>query len=278
MPTSQKSPLGWSTCPLKKRLIPCLFLKNGFLVRSEQFQRHQLLGNAIHQVERFNAWDVDELIYTDISPEASYDIRRDDTKVKNEDNILDILVAVSKTCFMPLTFGGKIRTLNDVKRRISLGADKVSINSAAHYTPNLIQQSANMFGSQAVVAAMDVYQHDNGTYEVYVDSGQTPTGQQPQLWGRYLETLGAGEIFLNSINKDGMANGYDLTLVQLVTQSVRIPVIACGGVGQFSHLVDGITVGRADAVAAGNIFHFTELSALQARKTLRDSGIAVRSL
>lgn len=261
---------------LKKRLIPCLFLQNGFLVRSEQFKTHQLLGNAIHQVERFNAWEVDELIYIDISEDDAYDIRRDDLKVKNERDVLNILEAISKTCFMPLTFGGKIRTMEDIQARISRGADKITLNTAAIETPDLIIQSANYFGSQAIIVSIDVKQHADGRYEVYYSNGRKATGRDPISWAKEVERLGAGEIFLNSIDRDGMACGYDLPLIRSVVEVVNIPVIACGGVGRFQHFAEGIMEGKADAVAAGNIFHFTELSARQARKALLKMGVDVR--
>lgn len=262
---------------LKKRLIPCLFLKNGFLVRSEDFSQHQLLGNAIHQVERFNAWEVDELIYIDISEDEHYDLRRDDMKVKSEGDILKILEAVSKTCFMPLTFGGKIRTLQDVHDRISRGADKVTINTQAILNPGFITEGARSFGSQAIVVSIDVQQKADGAYEVFYNHGRTPTGMSPVEWAKKAEQYGAGEIFLNSIDRDGKAIGYDTALIRQVAEAVSIPVIACGGVGQFKHFAQGIQDGMADAVAAGNIFHFTELSGKRARKELIKAGVHVRT-
>jgi cyclase len=268
---------------LKKRLIPCLFLKNGFLARSEQFERHQLLGDAIHQVERFNAWDVDELIYIDISEEDEYDTGRRDLKTKGGDNILGILEKVAKTCFMPLTFGGKIRTLEDIHARISRGADKVTINTAALENPGFIAEAARCFGSQAIIVSIDVRRHPDaqgqptGQPEVFSNHGRTPTGRDPVTWAREVERFGAGEIFLNAIDRDGMATGYDVDLIRSVADAVSIPVIACGGVGRFEHFAAGITEGHADAVAAGNIFHFTELSAKRARKALLSNGVCVRS-
>jgi imidazole glycerol-phosphate synthase subunit HisF len=261
---------------LKKRLVPCLFLKNGFLVRSEQFQTHQLLGNAIHQVERFNAWDVDELIYIDITADHDVENGRDDLKIKSESDGLKLLETISKTCFMPLTFGGGIRTMQDIQERISRGADKITLNSSVLENPELISQSAKYFGSQAIVVSMDVKCHGNLRYEVFANHGRRPTGKNPVDWAREVERLGAGEIFLNSIDRDGMACGYDLTLVRQVSDAVRMPVIACGGVGKFSHFAEGIIEGHADAVAAGNIFHFTELSAKQARKALVKMNVDVR--
>lgn len=261
---------------LKKRLIPCLFLKNGYLVRSEQFTTHQLLGNAIHQVERFNEWDVDELIYIDISEDDQYHTGREDTKIKGEHNVLDLLERISKTCFMPLTFGGRIRTLQDIQDRISRGADKVTINTIALEQPEFITKSANLFGSQAIIVSIDVKQHDDGRYEVMSHHGRQGTGKNPVSWAQEAERLGAGEIFLNAIHRDGMATGYDIELVHRVSDAVSIPVIACGGVGRFLDFAVGITEGHADAVAAGNIFHFTELSAKQARKALIKMNVPVR--
>lgn len=263
---------------LKTRLIPCLFLKNGFLVRSEQFKIHQSLGNAIHQVERFNAWDVDELIYLDISKtvNTSHDTHRKDLKIKTESSILDILETVSKTCFMPLTFGGNIRTLNDIHARISRGADKVSLNTATFETPELIEEAAKIFGSQALIASVDVWKHKGGQYEVYSHHGQNRTGKCPFDWIKTLERMGIGEILLTAIQHDGMAGGYDIPLIARAAKNANIPVIACGGVGQFQHFSEGVINGHADAVAAGNIFHFTELSAQRAKQTMRSAGIQTR--
>jgi len=261
---------------LKKRLIPCLFLKNGYLVRSEQFTTHQYLGNAIHQVERFNEWEVDELIYIDISEDDQYHTGRGDTKIKGENNVLNLLESISKTCFMPLTFGGRIRTLQDIQDRISRGADKITINTIALERPEFITESAQMFGSQAIIVSIDVKRHDDGSYEVMCHHGKQSTGKDPVTWAQDAEQLGAGEIFLNSIDRDGMAIGYDIELVRSVSDAVNIPVIACGGVGRFPDFAMGIVEGHADAVAAGNIFHFTELSAKQARKALLKMNVNIR--
>ena len=261
---------------LKKRLIPCLFLKNGYLVRSEQFQTHQLLGNAIHQVERFNAWDVDELIYIDISDDDYHHTGRADTKIKGEDNVLNLLETIAKTCFMPLTFGGRIRTIQDIQDRISRGADKVTLNTITVSQPEFITESARMFGSQAIIISIDVKQHADGRYEVFTNHGRNATGLCPIKWAQAVERLGAGEIFLNSIDRDGTATGYDVALVRNVADAVTIPVIACGGVGRFPDFAAGVVEGHADAVAAGNIFHFTELSAKQARRAMVKMHVDVR--
>ncbi len=262
---------------LKKRLIPCLFLKNGFLVRSELFKHHQLLGNAIHQVDRFNAWDVDELIYIDISDDDNYNIGREDLKMKGENNVLDILESVSKSCFMPLTFGGRIKSIDDIRQRLKRGADKITLNTKAIEEPLFISEAARIFGSQCIIVSIDVVRHECGSCEVVYDHARKHSGKSPVEWALEAERLGAGEIFLNSVDRDGTGKGYDIDLVRSVAQTVSIPVIACGGVGQFKHFGQGIIEGKADAVAAGNIFHFTELSARQARKQLIRMGVDVRN-
>ncbi len=261
---------------LKKRLIPCLFLMNGLLVRSEKFEFHQILGNPIHQVERYNEWSIDELIYIDISRENYYDLRRDDMKVKSENSLLNIISEISKKCFVPLTFGGGIRTINDIKNRIRYGADKVTINSIAIENPEFIKESAKIFGSQCIVVSMDVKKNEKGEYEVYKKFGQIPTGMHPVDWAKKVEELGAGEIFLNSIDKDGTGEGYDLELIKMVSEATNIPLIACGGVGKFEDFIDGIKIGKASAVAAGNIFNFTEISTINAKKLMKKKEIDVR--
>ena len=263
---------------LKKRLIPCLFLKNGHLVRSERFNYHQLLGNPVQQVERINAWSADELIYVDISDEEHYDLRRDDQKVKSMDNIYDIIRAVSKTCFIPLTFGGNVSNISDISQRIKNGADKVIINTAAFENPEFITEAAKTFGRQCIVVGIDVKINDNKEYEVYVGHGKRRTNIDPVSWAKEVEKRGAGEIFLNSIDRDGTAEGYDIKLIKKITESVSIPVIACGGVGIFEHFTEGIIDGGASAVAAGNIFNFTENSVIQAKKTLMRSGVDIRPI
>jgi cyclase len=260
---------------LKKRLIPCLLLKNGLLVRSESFTTHQILGNPIHEVERFNHWSVDELIYIDISQDEHYDLRRDDMKVKSHGDPLQILDAVSRTCFMPLTFGGRIRTVEDIRVRIGRGADKVTINTAAIETPEVVREGARQFGSQAIVVSIDVRRYDDGRCEVFTHGGRTATGKTPTEWAREVEQLGAGEIFLNSIDRDGTARGYDLPLISEVAAATKIPVIACGGVGRYEDFAAGIEAG-ASAVSAANIFHFKELSDRQAKKVMKRAGVDVR--
>jgi len=260
---------------LKKRLIPILLLQNGLLVRSELFKIHQIIGNPIYEVQRFNEWNVDELIYLDITRDEHYDLRRDDHKIRGLSDPTMILDAVSKTCFMPLTWGGRIRSVEDMHARISRGADKITLNSAAVRNPILITEGAKVFGSQAVVVSIDALRHPDGNTEVFIDGGRTSTGLVPEVWARAAEDRGAGEILIQSIDRDGTGRGYDLDLVHAVAEATTIPVIACSGVGRYEHYVDGIRAG-ASAVAAANIWHFKELSDRGGKRALASAGIQVR--
>jgi len=260
---------------LKLRLIPVLFLKNGLIVRSEKFSYHQNLGNPLTEAKRYSSWDVDELIYIDISVEKEYDLRRDDLRVKMEKRTLpDILEAISKVCFMPLTFGGGIRSLEDVRERLQRGADKVTINTAAIEEPDFISRCSATFGSQCTVVSID-YKVVDGRRRVF-KSGREETGLNPVSWAKEAEKLGAGEIFLNAIDRDGMSCGYDIDCAREVADAVRIPVIACGGAGNFHDFIDLAKGANVSALAAGNIFHFTELAYPRAKEALLKEGVNVR--
>jgi len=260
---------------LKKRLIPVLLLQNGLLVRSEHFKIHQVIGNPIHEVERFNEWNVDELIYLDITREGAYDLRRDDANIKNISEPLDILREVSKTCFMPLTWGGRIRTLDDMQQRFQRGADKITLNSAALESPSLVSDAAKRFGAQAIVISIDVRRHDDGRCEVMANGGGQGVMKDPVQWAIQMEDAGAGEILLQSIDRDGTGNGYDLDLIEAVCSATTIPVIACSGVGNFEDYADCIDAGAA-AAAAANIWHFKELADRQGKRAMARAGIDVR--
>lgn len=263
---------------LKNRLIPVLFLRNGYLVRSEGFTLHQNLGNSVAQVERYNAWDVDELIYIDITRDGGHDNQRSDLggiQGGAPQTIDEIIQVVSAKCFMPLTFGGGIRTLEDARRRFELGADKVTINSQALREPAFITALAREFGSQAVVVSIDAKQGLEG-FRVFDEWGSRDTGLTPQGWARKAQERGAGEILINSIDRDGQANGYDLELIRSVVQATRIPVIACGGVGNYDHFGQAIVEAGAAAAAAGNIFHFKELAYPMAKRHLKKVGLNFR--
>jgi cyclase len=261
---------------VKNRLIPVLLLKDGYLVRSENFSIHQILGNPIHEVERFNHWNVDELIYLDISEDDVYYGQRNDTRVKSAMDILTVLEEVSKTCFMPLTVGGRIRSIQDIRERLKRGADKVAINTAAFEMPELIQEAALVYGSQCIVISIDVRKNAQGQYEVYYDHGRKATGETPIECIQRMEKLGAGEILLHNIDRDGTAEGYDLELIKMVSESTSLPVIALGGVGNFKDYAKGVIEGNASAVAAANIFHFMELTDRRGKKAMKQAGVNVR--
>src|SRR3989338_2509002 len=253
---------------LKKRLIPCLLLQNGQLVKSIRFKDYQIVGNPKIAIQFFNAWAVDEIVFLDISRDRDYTSRlRTDYKFRMLATLAEIVRECSRICFVPLTVGGGIRTVEHMRELFRNGADKISMNTEAVRRPTLITEAADKFGSQAVVVSVDVKQIANGGYEVYIDHGQEPTGLDPIEWAKRAEALGAGEIFLNSIDRDGSLAGYDLNLIRTVVDAVRIPVIVCGGVGKWQDLADGVRAG-ASAVSAANIFHFTEQSTRHAKKYL----------
>jgi len=260
---------------LKIRLIPVLYIKNGFIVRSEGFSYHQNIGNIINEAHRYNEWDVDELIYIDISRYKEYDLRRDDLKVKSYSSIEEIIKRISRVCFMPLSFGGGIRTIEDVDFRIKNGADKVVLNTGAFLRPEFVTEVASKHGAQCVVMSIDYKLIDNKPI-VFVDGGQQNTGLTVYDWVKECEKRHAGEIFLNSIDRDGSANGYDLETIARVCEATSLPVIACGGAGDFYDFVDVARASRVSAVAAGNMFHFTERSYPRAKVILKKEGINVR--
>jgi len=260
---------------IKRRLIPVLYIKNGLIVRSEGFSYHQNIGNVVNEAHRYNEWNVDELIYIDISREKYYDLRRDDLKIKSADSVGNIIKQISSVCFMPLTFGGGIRNIEDVGYRIQNGADKITLNTGAFENPELITQAAEKYGSQAVVISID-YKNINGRPIVFTNLGQTNTGKSVFDWLKECEGLGAGEIFLNSIDRDGKAKGYDTELVSKIVSSTRLPVIACGGAGSSDDFVDLAKKTGVSAIAAGNIFHFTELSYPRAKILLKKEGLNFR--
>lgn len=260
---------------LKTRLIPVLLLRNGLLVRSELFSIHQIIGNPINEVKRFNEWNVDELVYLDISAGDSYDTGREDHRVGSLSDPLSILEAVGKNCFMPLTWGGRIRSIEDMRNCFVRGADKISINSAAVANPRLIADGADTFGRQAIVVSIDVKRSADGRCEVYTEGGRTATGYDAVEWAARAESLGAGEILLQSIDRDGTGSGYDVELVSEVSRALTIPVIACSGVGMYEHYAAGVRAGAA-AVAAANIWHFRELSDRNGKRAMARAGIPVR--
>ena len=264
---------------LKNRLIPVLFLKNGFLVRSEKFTIHKNIGNPIAQVQRYNDWDVDELIYIDITRSGGHDYKRKDLggiDNNSTNSIENIIKSVSQKCFMPFTFGGGIKTIEDARKRFKLGADKITINSQAIKNGEFITELANEFGSQAIVVSIDAQRNDENLLKVYKDFGVEETSLKPSDWAKECQERGAGEILINSIERDGTAEGYDIELIKSVVDSTNIPVIACGGVGDYSDFGKGIEQCDVSAVAAGNFFNFKELSYPIAKRQLKKKGYNFR--
>jgi imidazoleglycerol phosphate synthase cyclase subunit len=262
---------------VRPRLIPVLLLKHGVIVRSQLFKVHQVIGNPMSTVERLSQWNADELVVLDISRgEGGHDLRRDDLHQQYVgDSAIDVLREIAKCCFMPLTFGGRIRSLADIEVRLAAGADKVAINTAAFDDPALVEAAARRFGTQCIVGSIDALRHDDGRYQAFVDGGRRPTGRDPAAWARELAARGAGEIFLNSIDRDGSGAGYDSDLIARVAEAVDIPVVACGGVGRYEHFPAAIEAGAA-AAAAANIFHFFELSYSHAKHACLRAGIPMR--
>lgn len=250
---------------LKHRLIPCLILKEDRIVQSIQFKRYLPIGGAHVAIEFFVNWDVDEIILLDIHATA-----------KGRKPQIELITFFAKQCFVPFTVGGGITTTEDIRNILKAGADKVSINAVAVRNPEFISEAANIFGNQCITISIDAKKSASGEYEVYTGSGKNPTGMHPVAWAKRVESLGAGEVLLNSIDRDGTKQGYDLALIKMVSQAVSIPVIACGGVGRMEHFVEGVAVGGAQAVAAANIFQFTEHSTIIAKAYLKRAGVDVR--
>jgi cyclase len=262
---------------LKKRLIPVVLLRNGVVVQSKGFQRYQRLGNPVTVVQRLTDWAADELIYLDISRDNNYDLGRDDLNTQNRKNLLEILRDVAQRCYMPLTFGGGIRSVYDAACRITAGADKISINSRPLEAPNFITECAKEFGSQCVVVSIDAIQQSNEIYEVVGQGGKLRTGRLPTDWAREAEARGAGEILINSVDRDGKGTGFDLKLIQSVANAVRIPVIALGGAGKWEDFNICLNSTNVSAVAAANIFHYTENSVFKAKEYLIKEKANVRA-
>ena len=250
---------------LAKSIIPCLDVTGGRVVKGTNFVDLRDAGDPVEIARRYDEQGADELTFLDIT--ATSDER---------DLILKVIEDVAAQVFIPLTVGGGVRKAEDVRRLLNAGADKVSINSAGVNNPDLIAETSSIYGSQAIVVAIDAKRRGDGTWEVYTRGGRTPTGIDAVEWAKKVEKLGAGEILLTSMDGDGTKAGFDLELTRAVSDSVSIPVIASGGVGNLQHLVDGIVVGHADAVLAASIFHFGEYSIEEAKRYMQDRGIPVR--
>jgi cyclase len=236
------------------------------VVQSVQFKHTNVIHwKPLTAVDFFNRWAVDEIVILDVTRNK-----------KKRQKFLDVVLGLSNKCFVPLTVGGWVDSVDEVRQLLRLGADKVVINTEAVRKPHLITECASVVGSQCIVVSIDVKVHGNGSYEVYIDRAREPTGLSPIEWAANAQERGAGEIFLNCIDRDGFRQGYDLTLLKSVVEKVDIPVIAMGGVLTWQHLVAGVIIGGADAVAAANIFHYTEHSTKKAKEFMRQAGIDVR--
>lgn len=249
---------------LAKRIIPCLDVTNGRVVKGVNFVALKDAGDPVEIARRYNEAGADELTFLDIT--ASSDDR---------DLILHIIEAVASEVFIPLTVGGGVRAVRDVQRLLNAGADKVSINTSAVSNPQLVQEASDRYGGQCIVVAIDAKRVD-GHWEVFTHGGRKATGLDAVEWAMQMERLGAGELLLTSMDRDGTKSGFDLELTRAVSDAVGIPIIASGGVGNLQHLVDGVTQGRADAVLAASIFHFGEHTVREAKELMRGRGIEVR--
>lgn len=250
---------------LKKRIIPCLDVKNGRVVKGINFENLIDAGDPVKQAGFYYKEGADELCLLDISASN-----------ENRATIFDAIAQVAKVCFIPLTVGGGVKEIGDFQKLLLSGADKVSINSAAIKTPDLITRAANKFGSQAVIVAIDAKKNADGSYEIFTHGGKNSTGIDAIKWALEAQKLGAGEILLTSMDKDGTRSGYDLELIKKITSLLSIPVIASGGVGKLEHLRDGLKAGATAALAA-SIFHFKEYSIKQAKDYLEKEKILVRN-
>lgn len=260
---------------IKKRLIPVLLLKNGWLVQSKSFKNYQNLGNPTTAVKRLSEWAADELIYLDISKDDIYNIRRDDQGYPNRDNFFEIIKDVAKNAFMPITVGGKITDLNKINEYLSKGADKISINKIARSNPEFIRKASREFGSQCIIVSID-YINVDGIFYVYSHEEKKPTKLILSDWTKKVQDFGAGEILLNSVDRDGMKSGYDIDLINLISKNIDIPIIACGGAGEWNDFYELLSNTNISAAAAANIFHFKDQSVYLAKKYLYDKGVLVR--
>lgn len=250
---------------LKTRLIPVLLFSRGRCVKGVRFSDFRDVGNPVTAARVYDAQGADELIFLDIAATA-----------QDRATFLDIVARTAEECFMPLTVGGGVRSVADVRQLLTSGADKVSVNTAASERPSLISEIAERYGSNCAVVSIDARRSPDGRYEVFTHAGTRPTGIDAVEHARRLVELGAGEILLTSIDREGTREGYDLELVRAVTSTVHVPVIAHGGVGTLQHLLEGVRIGGASAVAAASIFHFTDQSVIKARTFLRQGGLDVR--
>ncbi|MFL6564015.1 MAG: imidazole glycerol phosphate synthase subunit HisF [Burkholderiales bacterium] len=250
--------------PLAKRIIPCLDVTAGRVVKGVNFVQLRDAGDPVEIAARYDGEGADELAFLDIT--ASSDER---------DLLLHVIEAVASRVFIPLTVGGGVRRVEDVRRLLNAGADKVSINTAAVHHPDLVREASAIVGCQCIVVAIDA-KRSGSSWEVFTHGGRKPSGLDALDWARRMESAGAGEILLTSMDRDGTRDGFDLALTRAVADGVGVPVIASGGVGKLEHMAEGVIEGRADAVLAASVFHFGDFTVRQAKEHMRSRGIEVR--
>ena len=250
---------------LKARIIPCLDVKDGRTVKGVNFVDLVDAGDPVEQAKFYDSQGADELTFLDIT--ASHE---------NRETIFDVVNRTAEQCFMPLTVGGGVRQLEDIRKLLLAGADKVSINTAAVHRPEFVREAAEKFGAQCIVVAIDAKSTGPDKWEIFTHGGREPTGIDAIEWAKRMANLGAGEILLTSMDRDGTRSGFDIDLTRTLADAVTIPVIASGGVGNLDHLVDGIRDGHASAVLAASIFHFGEYSIPEAKAHLAAAGVDVR--
>jgi cyclase len=250
---------------LAKRVIPCLDVDRGRVVKGTKFLNLRDAGDPVECAKEYDRQGADELVFLDIT--ASSD---------NRATMIDVVERTASECFMPLTVGGGIRTVEDIRAMLKAGADKTSLNTAAVQNPDVVRAGAERFGSQCIVVAVDAKHSDKGRWEVFTHGGRKPTGLDAVEWAQRVEALGAGEILLTSMDADGTKAGYDVALTRAISGAVHIPVIASGGAGKLDHMVEVLTEGKADAVLAASIFHFGEHTVGDVKRFLEEKGICVR--
>ncbi len=250
---------------LTKRIIPCLDVTGGRVVKGTKFLELRDAGDPVECAKAYDAQGADELVFLDIT--ASSD---------NRATMVDVVERTASECFMPLTVGGGIRAVEDMKIMLRAGADKVSVNTSAIQRPDLIREGAERFGSQCIVVAIDARRRPGGGWTVYTHGGRNPTDLEAVAWATHAAELGAGEILLTSMDADGTKDGFDIAITAAVSEAVSIPVVASGGAGCPQHLADAILLGKADAALAASIFHFGQYTIAQTKQVMRDAGIPVR--
>lgn len=250
---------------VSKRIIPCLDVKDGRVVKGIQFVNLRDAGDPVEVAKKYSEEGADEITFLDIT--ASHEKRK---------TMIDVVERTANEVFVPLTVGGGLRTVDDVRELLLAGADKVTINTAAITDPEFVRQASDRFGSQCIVVAIDARRRDGGGWEVFTHGGRNPTGIDAVGWAAKMENFGAGEILLTSMDRDGTEDGYDLELTRTISETVGIPVIASGGAGQLEHLIEAVEEGRADAVLCASIFHYGKYSINEAKEFLSEKGVLVR--